>query len=506
MSTPYTLDDTLRIHDRAFSDFFAGCLVDYGVIAGTERKQFPVLRAYASPDRMVAAAVNELVAQNWIAGSDEEEMRQRAERDWSILPLPFLTLERDLPLFDPTLANVPGVMRTIDYSVEGRVWRVQRWPSQYRLQYRCTLWSTKKYTQAYFVEWLFSKFGPVGAFNREVFVPVMHVAPWGEMPQSLTLDSSVDLSTLEGEEQRYIRNQHQFSMRMWFMHAIDPAQSADPLIQVQSPIEIIQPPDNVVAVVSGNDHQTGNLFVYPSDVSSFQTQGDAVVADAGVVEDSHALAFAVSADSDFVTLAAHPVSAENATELTLLTISFRYTSTASFGLWLLGFEAAGVHTSSARRVLLEAGSAVQVNLLLPHRGRHAGWLLEGVGQACTGTLWEIDIRQVFMPVAERIAPAARYGQPSRILYEWAGLMPHQAYVFVGVFPSSGVPVQGDVIFDNGPLPQDSLTMPIDTTYDLGCATLLDPWRSTARLNVPDPLPLADVFAWPYACPYGGRTA
>lgn len=506
MSAPYTQDDTLRVHDLAFANFFASCLVDYGEISGIERKQFPILRVFASPDRMVAAVMDEVIDQGWIAGTDAEEMRRRAEDDWAIVPLPVLTLERDMPLFDPTLANVPGRLPLVEYNAEGQTWRVHRWPSQYRLQYRCTLWCTKRYTQAFFVEWLISKFGPLGAANRETFIDVAHRPPWAVMQQSLTLDSSVDLSDLEGAGQRYIRNQHQFSLRMWFMHAADPEQEAPPIIKVKTELEV--PSQGVVEVVDGNDYQTANLFLIPfvddEIPSRWPTAGNAAVISGSRLAGT--LQFSVKDPGDLVTLSTHPVSAASADELTVLTISFVYTSTARCALILVGTESSTEGTTSAQRILLPAEQA-QVNLALPHRLRNAQWLIEGVGEECQIDLSEVDIRQVLIPTSERISTTVRYGKPHRIVYEWDGLLPYRAYLLVGRFPVSTDQIVDEVIVDNGPVDANqSTTLPVNTEYDIGVAGMVDPWRSSAQMNVPDSLPLAEVFAWPYACPYGGRRA
>ena len=215
MAKPYTIDDTMRIHDTAVHDWLGGLLVDYGTIAGQNNNNFPILRVFASPQRAMAQVVDLLISLKWITNDDKDKLLEAARDDFAVLPLPIVTIERGEPQPDPELSGVPKVFRRIFLNCDTGKWEFHQWPAHYKTDYTFTFWSVKRYTMAFLREWVYGQLGQIGASEYETFLDVVHRSPWNTIKSSFKFTGSGDLSDLEGENSRYMRVEFTFTLRTW---------------------------------------------------------------------------------------------------------------------------------------------------------------------------------------------------------------------------------------------------------------------------------------------------
>ena len=224
MAGPYTFDDAVRIHDHAIWTWLGKLLFHYPAIENTvnpalvipEKKDHPIIRVMASPDRAFAKIVDTLVAQNWIPSETGQALRDLTDDNLAVLPLPAMSFQRLDPRPDPELSNVPFTYRKSFYDCEKKRFVFYRWPKTWITDYTITFWSSRMFSKAFFLEWLMSEFGNIGAGIRETFIPVIHKEPWGTVTSRLQLSGDpADLSELEGEEPRYMRSEFTVSLRTW---------------------------------------------------------------------------------------------------------------------------------------------------------------------------------------------------------------------------------------------------------------------------------------------------
>lgn len=223
MAEPYTLDDTIRIHDRAIFDWLGALKFHYPEITNplddsrviAEKKNHPVIRVKASPARAFAAIVDTLVWQNWIPETDGEEMRSLASDNLAVLPLPAVSWQRSDPRPDPELSNTAFQWQKGFFNCETQRWEYYRWPKHWLTDYTITFWAKKEISKAFWLEWIMSEFGNIGAGQNETFIQIMHKEPFGTIKQRLQMVSLEDLSDLEGEEQRYTRSELTVTLRTW---------------------------------------------------------------------------------------------------------------------------------------------------------------------------------------------------------------------------------------------------------------------------------------------------
>lgn len=223
MASPYTLDDTIRIHDTAIFNWLGKLLVHYPEIPNpvdesriiAEKKNHPIIRVKASPARAFAAIVDTLIWQNWIPETDGQAMRDLASDNLAVLPLPAISWQRSDPRPDPEQANTAFVWQKGFFNCETQQWDYYRWPKHWLTDYTITFWGKKEFTKAFWIEWIMSEFGNIGATQNETFIPIIHAEPFGTIKQRLQMVGLEDLSELEGEEQRYTRSELTVTLRTW---------------------------------------------------------------------------------------------------------------------------------------------------------------------------------------------------------------------------------------------------------------------------------------------------
>lgn len=248
------LEDTIRRHHAAFFDWFGQFRVDYGALglglaegvnnpyAPIPRNDVPILRIFGPPQRVAAEMVDILVEYGWLQGQSAAaqaatatELREIARENHAVLPMPFLSMVADAPVFRIEDNGPPKLFRRQCFDEATQTFQQHRWPGSYEISFRVTLHAIKRYTVAYFREWLFSQLGPVGMGGQELLIPVQHEYPWNEIRQALSFDGESDLSDLEGEENaRTLRFQYDFRLKMWHFHRI--AGSVSVIEDVSAPV------------------------------------------------------------------------------------------------------------------------------------------------------------------------------------------------------------------------------------------------------------------------------
>lgn len=227
MGAPYTLEDAIRIHDTALYNWLGSVQFHYPRIdvPGTdgkfipERKNAPLLRVFSAPARAAAKVVDTLVRLGWAPTLTDQELRSLThEATQTIMPVPFVTIQRSPPRIDPEQSNVVGYYRRKVFNCETGQWEFWRWPKPHLTDYTITFLSRSQFTATFFLEWLYAQFGNPGALQREAFVDVLHLKPFGPVKQRLRLTGDPsDISDVETEDERLIRIEFTLELRTWLM-------------------------------------------------------------------------------------------------------------------------------------------------------------------------------------------------------------------------------------------------------------------------------------------------
>jgi len=536
MSDPYNYEDSMRIHDAAIYSWLDGLLVDYGTINGEARNQVPILKVFAAPHRAFAQAYDLLVKMGWAAGGNDETARLTAEADWAVLPLPICTIDRDYPVFSPQLsASALTYERTFRDPVTGD-WVTLPYPLHAFTTYRLTFWCLKRYTEAYILEWFYTRFGQRGAGNREVYLTVHHQAPFGDQMQALRWIGTGDQSELEGDNPRYIRMNATVMFRTWFMRDRWPAARREP------PVHAIQreayAAEDMLATSSW--WGTGNLWTIrdPSDANSLATWprwGDASVAS----NSGRGLDVTLTGGLDRVELIelGNIVTTD---DYQILSISGSVSPTApatlfideffgdpiprvapvipqvyppptplpinsSFGAVMLTPEFGGALRLGTRVWEQSTGSEdASFHEFTLSRGKRFMYGVEG-GPAGVG-MSRIDVRQVFDALKTpptQVDSWPGYGDPESV-YRWQNL-DIRPYLIVVRLVNPTVPGTVLTFEDDDTAPTFSRPRTVSTIHTLGLVALVQPKLGNLRVRVPSTVIVADAYVRPFDGPYLGGT-
>jgi hypothetical protein len=242
----HTYEDSIRYHDAAFIGWLGGLHVDYGDVGlGLEdnlnsplppqdRNNFPVLRVFASPQRLAARVADFLVHTGWVQTSGvplvAEQLREKIREDFQVLPLPLCTVIREDPVERLEDSGPAKIFWKQCFDEANLAYQTQPWPAPYDITYRVIVWSIKRYTQEFCREWFLGQIGKPGASVSETYIPVQHRSPWGEMLQALSLEGQADQSDLEGgsDEARALRTEYSFRLKAWLFRRPQPVLGVDP--------------------------------------------------------------------------------------------------------------------------------------------------------------------------------------------------------------------------------------------------------------------------------------
>ncbi len=532
MSTPYNFEDTMRRHDAAVYHWLDDLLVDYNQINGQDRRAHPILRVFAAPHRAFAQAYDLLVKMGWAAGGNDEQARLTAEADWTTLPLPFCTIDRDYPMFTQELAaSALTYERTFRDPVTGE-WVVLPYPLHAQTTYRLTFWSLKRYTEAFILEWFYTRFGNRGAGNREVFLTVEHEPPFGPQMQALRWIGTGDQGELEGENPRYLRMNATVMLRTWFMRGTWPSARRETAVHAIQR-EAYQT-EEMAATASW--WGTGNLWsiVSPQDpvaLARWSVRGSPELTVVG--PDGLAIASGGGLDRvDLIELG----SIRNDDEYQILSIAGTVDTDAPVSLevedlygdptpWVppvvpqMYPQAVAPPVASAFGPIdlsvqmdgdmrigtpvwgleLPAGEGSFHEFTLSYGRRFRYGVFGGPAET---ELRRIDVRQVFD--AARTAPTSQTGSMAGTEYVWQGLEA-RPYLIVVRLVTPTTPGTNLVFADDAATPAFSRTRAVSREHTHGVLALLQPKVDSLRVFVPLAALVADVYVRPFDGPFLGGT-
>ena len=495
------LENPIRVHDEAFSNWLSGLKVDYGTQNGADRSNHPILQVMASPQRAFAAVENLLTETGFVGGNTISDIRENAGR-FEVLPLPVATFERNGPNPDRELANVPGSFRTTMFDPSTLEWEEHRYPNQAQIEYQVTFWSHKRYTDNYIYEWLLSQFGDKGAGSYEAMIPVQHKAPWNIVRQSLTWTGSTDLSELEGTEQRYIRRQHTFNLRVWLFYS--PTTSGKPIEAIQVPVELHKSGHTVDDVKTYSD----NLFFWFPDTTRFDkwptlnggTIGSSTVKPSGSDKKSIEVGLPnyTQGNESSVPFVERP-SHLHADGYGIVSVSFKYRSFKSLQLNL--YQGSDSDTTSQSTVgnmdLPSTGGAwVKVHRLFLVSKDIYVVRAEARSQAVKSALFnELEVRNVFE--GNKIPFTTASGG---VTFQWKTLS-RDPYLFV--FVPSGNNGGNVTLKDDVVSPSANKTISRDGNTNVGVVGFIQPKNQSAEATISGLGAIDRVYARKMAIPFRG---
>ena len=499
MATPHTLEDTMRIHDKAVYDWLSGLKVDYGNIAGTQRDNEPILRVIASPQRAFAAVVNILVRTGWIDGNNADQMQQNAG-DFAVLPLPIATIQVAPPEQDPELAGVPKkfTKKTFDYST-GK-WEEHRWPGHYATDYTVTFWMLKRYTAIYIDEWVRHQLGQVGRGNYETLIPVEHEQPWGTLLQKLELTSSNDRSDLEGKEQRYIRWEYSFRLRTLVMYK---PTATHHTIHTTSPTYFDDgrragTKENDTQIESRRDSFTGNLFRWFEDkdsIANWPAGGNATIASATgtAPQDSSdptapTLSIGLNDEQDRVLLATE-LSSRNSDDIGVVYYALRYAADGPIAIETTQKDADGSNETTVDRIELDRASTTferLARLVVVTKPVFSVYVKGRSTLPAPDVLIHNPIVRNLIPQTKRL-PTGASKSGSTVTFQWDFLSVHDTYLVVAETDPSASNDTAKVA-DDASNPTFTQTKTYDASVQEGVVFVASPKDTTLTLTIDGPDP------------------
>lgn len=530
MAPPYTLENTMRVHDVAVWKWLSAFHVDYGEIAGTgaaaPRDDHPILRVFAAPQRAAATTVDLLVGLGWIAEDSQADMITKAEQDFSTLPLPLVTIRRTDPTPDPELYGVPKVLRRKFLDTVTGKWQFHPWPGHYRTEYTLTFWSKKRYSEVHFREWIYSELGKIGRNDIETLIPVEHGEPWGTWDQSFKFMGSSDLSDLEGVEQRYMRFEFNFSLRTWMMRA----PIADDLTGTAFPIERIgqdvcfpgtgfgdftEDTDEVDS--SDNDKQSDNLFYFPFTdhqmVTLWPREGPTAKVARGIIEPDgkvknafpDTLKISVTDVSDAVEIAERLTTLDAAGNV-IFGLSFNYVADGRVELEIKQRDLdvqPEVISSVFSLILTEARRWRKVHQFFVGNENTIISEIRGIiGEPeHTVNLNAIDLRHI--STLDKITPSATIDLGTEDRHEWTGLE-SEAYLIVLLITSTIGGFNVVTAEDDVATPAFTSQQTVDSSVNVGAVFLVQPKTDSLALRVPKTTTVASVYVQRYHGAYNGN--
>lgn len=516
MGRPYTWEDCLRAHDEAVSLWLKALHVDYNdTQVGFTKNDTPIIQVMASPSRAFATVVDTLVKTGWIQEATAAKMRQAAG-DFTVLPLPLLTIERGDPQLDAEL-SAPAKQIRVFNSATGQ-FNMHPWPGRYRTDYRVTLWCQKRFTDNYLREWVMSQFGGGrGTAYTEMLLPVVHADPWGTMNQSFKLVGIQDLSDLEGDGQRYFRVEFTFSLRTLLMRNIaeSNAQVQALRLETTNPSEVygdLDTNDNGDSDVVGSIDTTENLFNFQLPQNLIATQwprtGTATVAPGTrqpggdfTTRVFNSLDLTVTDEGDSVELLRRYLTPDT-NGICIVSMAFDYISDRDVALEVAQ-ENAGTATSAMLRTLPaspDKWTRVHLFTMVNHAiGIVSIAGLQGGTDLATVTVANVDIRQIGpqtdVPYVNRVDAGSEWH------YIWTALAAEPSLIIAVLdAPSSGT----FSVDDDATAPTFTNTQPVDDQINVGAVALIQPKASSVVVRIPKTVTLDRITLQRYAGAYHGN--
>lgn len=512
MGAPYTFSDALRAHDLAFDSWLDGLHVDYPADAQAPyhaRRDVPIIRVRATPDRAYASLVETLVSQRWFKDeSTASAMRSKAGQIW-LLPLPAATWQRGDPQPDPSFAAPPKVARREFDAATGKI-VAHPWPGHYMTEYSVTFWCHKQWSEDHCREWVMGQLGQPGADHNQVFIPVKHKAPWNTMFQSMVMTSSVDESEYEGTEPRYKRVTFSFQLRTWVFKITTaetyPITTFVPSLDMPDADGVDASYPDTASPIVHSDNLFG-LFLPPSVIPRlWPKEGDAKVmqgyassfAPKHARETDDALSVRVTTGEDAVELLEFPTGLNDDGEA-VFSVHFDFRSTGPLAL-----EGGQRDNSAASRELCHYAAlpAVSPRWAAFHQFAYftrllGSFLVVGAGSPCTATLRNVNVR--------RLVPQSKFAPETRTsIGAVFSNLPNDPFLVVVTFTATGG-LSTFAVDDDATAPINVREQPADSVWSRAVVLLSQPRAGTLRVRWPSTIGVASVWAQRYYSNYYGNS-
>jgi hypothetical protein len=353
------------------------------------------------------------------------------------------------------------------------------------------------------MEWLLSQQGLPGAGPQEIYIPVQHDAPWGRILHALRYTESANLSTLEGDDDRYIRTQVTFTLRSWLFRAFpDESRGVDSIYGIGA--DVAHDIDGVTSTESipFQPSATLNLYTNPWPASQVATlwprYGAAAVAAGGTGVRSFPVVTLTDDTADRVPLMLKLTTIGDDGKA-YVSLSMRFRSTQAFAIELRTASIDGTTSSLIRRRVIPADpddTWRSIHMFSAVDGETFEWSVASAGNAAVVTTDAVDVRQT-RNVTTR--PPTRYVPGTGVvdyLWETSSNTPHVVYVY----PSAG---SGDVTAYSDALKVIGRTASLVFSSGDVCGLLVMPTGGVITLTVPDTLGVLAVRAVPFEGAYLG---
>lgn len=523
MAVPASYEDTIRCHIAAFYSWLGNLRVDYGGPSDfpdgvpfknsyPTRLNFPILRTLATRQRAFATVVDLLVHHGWISSGTAAEIRTRAG-DFAVLPLPVVTYEKGDPEIDTTAGSVPKRFARSFFNQTTLKWESHQWPGTYWLPIRATFWCSKRYTESFMQEWLFSQIGKLGMADREVLIPVTHRSPWGTQWQALQLEGLADQSDLEGDPlARQIRYEVSFRLRM--LHFRPDVIESEPVNVSAASITMAYQGDTSEVDPFGREpdvpHVPGaseNLYTqyYSGDeiATSWPRTGSATVRAGNTnpedVDPDSVIRGTVRTVNDRIGVANRPVRIDSPPhDVAILSVALRYKSTAEVGLKLFqrpGNEDPATWTL-ARGVVLPATSAwrdLQFLTLVDDPIFTLLW--EGRAIQADLSFADVSVQHLFSG-SRTPATGTSAGLFGMTKHSWNGLDRAVSYLVVALTDATGQHVVR--LEDDDVTPGHTIERTFDGDNEIGYVEVVQPRAGSVALSLPPGFSPTAVFLQPFA--------
>lgn len=510
----YTWLGNLRIDYGDFADLHEFATID--------RNNFPVLRVFATPQRAVAKVIDLLLHSGWIAGADAgvqletaNQLRERALKNFAVLPLPLVTIYRQDPILNPADGGAPKVFRKQCFDPATGEWQSHPWPGSYETTYEVTFWSIKHYTEVFFREWVYSQLGLKGRTDNETLIPVIHDYPWGTINQRLVFEGSSDESELEGEDPRYLRYTFTFRLRTWHFRKPEAVQGISSPGAANGKIGFVHDlnvTEHVLLHETGGgvdwtseDFPAGSPAIKPLSLNMFSvflasnfiaTQWPKTgaakirlgsIAPAGTSAPS-TLHIEVQAPGDEVLISNRVVPLDDDGHAIVLFRAY-YKATAPVELVLASDDpqTAPVVWVPNRRVALPATYPWKLVSWFGLMSQSVYSLtLAGTGSADVAAVHLSDIRLHHVRTLSKTLPVASTPGGGQTVHDFTvSSAPHLAVV---VFAPGAAPASIDI---------DGVSYAVDPSEEVGLVALFTPTSAAVSITVPDAVSVTEVYVQPY---------
>jgi hypothetical protein len=320
---------------------------------------------------------------------------------------------------------------------------------------------------------------------------------------SLRYTESANLSSLEGDDPRYIRTQVAFVMRSWLFRAFpDESRGVEPVYNVEADVD----PSNGGGIGQENappfqPNATFNLYTQTYARNEVATAWPRYGAASVALSNDPYISVTLTADAADRVPLLRKLTTLGVDGRAYLSLGMRLKATAPFYITLRQSALDGTSPALVRRRLVNFSPGdgwKNVHMFSAATDAVLEWSIESAGTATTVYTDKVDARQVRNV---RTLPPTTYSEVSDVIrYEWHGLS--VALYVVYLFPYSGSDLVE--VFPSSPPAYISRGAELDSAADKAVGLLTMPTDTALVLDVPIALGVTQVVAIPYDGPYLGE--